>query len=90
MPHFKAPQILLAQKAILYDVFWQFSLSHLKSSVVLVVLDHIHEVAGQRLQEVSSVHLCEVLQRGAQAEEEMEKERGEEVMKRLRKGGTGQ
>lgn len=31
---------------------------HLKPPVVFIVLDHIHEVASQRFQEIGRVHVC--------------------------------
>lgn len=44
-----------------------FLTSHLKRSVVFVVLDHVHEVASQCFQELSWVHLGLDLQFGTQA-----------------------
>lgn len=44
-----------------------FVVSHLKCSVVFVVLDHVHEVASQCFQELSWVHLGLDLQCGTQA-----------------------
>lgn len=48
-------------------LFGMCLLSHLKRPVVFIVLDHIHEVASQRLQEVGRVHLWLDLQFGTQA-----------------------
>lgn len=63
--------------------------SHLKPPVVSIVLDHIHEVASQRFQEVGRVHLCLDLQFGTQAGggrrkigERKQGNRGEEMMKK--------
>lgn len=47
-------------------------LSHLERPVVFIVLDHIHEIASQRFQEVGRVHLRLDLQLGAQAGEQQE------------------
>lgn len=52
-------------------------LAHLKPPVVFIVLDHIHEVASQRFQEVGRVHLCLDLQFGTQSGRGEEDEREE-------------
>lgn len=54
-------------------------LSYLKPPVVFIVLDHIHEVASQRFQEVGRVHLCLDLQFGTQSGKGERREEREEV-----------
>lgn len=52
-------------------------LSHLKPSVVFIVLDHIHEIASQCFQKIGSISFCLDLQFGTQAGggEELEEDR---------------
>lgn len=58
-------------------------LSYLKPPVVFIVLDHIHEVASQRFQEVGRVHLCLDLQFGTQSG----RGRGEKRGRKEERGG---
>ena len=87
----------LAQFSLFYDVLlillgvW---LSDLKPPVVLIVLDHIHEVASKCFQEVGRVHLWLDLQFGTQAEGEeggRQRKKGnrEEEEERMRRGNWG-